>query len=61
MTATASRLHVTVSREFLALLKKAKAGESHGQPGATDEEVLTAALELLLESRRSGRPACRPG
>jgi hypothetical protein len=27
MTATASRIHITVSRDFLALLKKAKAGE----------------------------------
>ena len=32
LTGTESRLHVTVSPEFLALLKKAKAGESHGSP-----------------------------
>ncbi len=32
MTGTESRLHITVSREFLALLKQAKAGESHSNP-----------------------------
>ncbi len=60
MTATASRMHITVSREFLALLKKAKSGQSHVQPGATDEDVLRAALELLVEKqekRRASVPA----
>ena len=59
MTATSSRMHVTVSREFLALLKKAKAGQSHGIPGASDEEVLTAALDLLIE-KQAKRKACVP-
>jgi hypothetical protein len=59
MTATASRMHVTVSREFLALLKRAKAGDSHRNPGASDEEVLTAALELLIE-KQAKRKACVP-
>ena len=59
MTATASRMHVTVSREFLVLLKKAKAGQSHVQPGASDEELLTAALELLIE-KQTRRKACVP-
>ena len=59
MTATASRMHVTVSREFLVLLKKAKAGQSNVQPGASDEEVLTAALELLIE-KQTRRKACVP-
>jgi HNH endonuclease len=59
MTATASRLHITVSREFIALLKRAKAGESHRTPGATDEEVLRAGLEALLE-KQSKRKACVP-
>ncbi len=59
MTATASRIHLTVSREFLALLKKAKAGQSHVQPGATDEQVLTAALQLLIE-KQGKRKACVP-
>jgi hypothetical protein len=55
MTATASRIHITVSREFLALLKKAKAGESHRTPGATDEQVLAAALEALIEKQQKRR------
>src|SRR5512137_1534721 len=42
MTATSSRLHVTVSREVMTLLKKARAGESHRNPGASDDEILKA-------------------
>ena len=60
MTASANRMHLTVSREFVALLKKAKAGQSHVQPNATDEQVLTAALELLVEKqekRKASVPA----
>ncbi|HET8723264.1 MAG TPA: HNH endonuclease [Anaeromyxobacteraceae bacterium] len=59
MTATVSRLHVTVSREFLALLKKARAGESHRNPGATDEHILKLALEALIE-KQSKRKASVP-
>jgi 5-methylcytosine-specific restriction endonuclease McrA len=59
LTATSSRFHVTVSRKFLALLKRAKAGDSHRNPGASDEEVLTAALELLIE-KQAKRKACVP-
>ncbi len=59
LTATATRLHLTVSPEFVALLRKAKAGQSHVQPGATDEQVLTAALEFLLE-KQAKRKACVP-
>ncbi|HET8725709.1 MAG TPA: HNH endonuclease [Anaeromyxobacteraceae bacterium] len=60
LTATVSRMHITVSREFLALLKKAKAGESHRTPGATDEQVLNLALEALIEKqakRKASVPA----
>jgi 5-methylcytosine-specific restriction endonuclease McrA len=60
MTATETRMHITVSPEFLALLKMAKAGQSHVRPGATDEQVLTAALELLIAhqgKRRASVPA----
>ena len=59
LTSSLSRIHLTVSREFLTLLKKAKAGQSHVQPGATDEQVLAAALELLIarqEKRRASVP-----
>ncbi len=59
LTATASRLHITVSREFLSLLKKARAGESHRNPGATDEQILKLALEALIE-KQSKRTASVP-
>ena len=51
--------HVTVSPSFMTLLKRARAGQGHVQPGATDEQVLTAALELLIE-RQGKRTACVP-
>jgi hypothetical protein len=60
LTSTASRLHITVSPDFLALLERARAGQSHVQPGATDEQVLTAALEVLVEKqakRKASVPA----
>jgi hypothetical protein len=60
LTSTESRIHVTVSPEFMTLLKKARAGQSHVQPGATDEQVLTAALKLLIEKqekRKASVPA----
>ncbi|MEI6226329.1 MAG: HNH endonuclease, partial [Deltaproteobacteria bacterium] len=60
MTATASRMHITVSPEFVALLKKAKAGQGHVQPGATDEQVLTAALELLIEKQGKRKASVPP-
>lgn len=60
MTVTESRLHVTVSRAFLVLLRRAKAGQSHVQPGATDEQVLTAGLELLIEKQEKRRAAVPP-
>ncbi len=53
-------MHVTVSPEFLALLKRAKAGQSHVQPGATDEQVLTAALELLIAQQEKRRASVPP-
>jgi hypothetical protein len=51
MTSTETRIHITVSPKFVALLKKAKAGQGHVQPNATDEQVLTAALELFIEKQ----------
>jgi hypothetical protein len=60
LTRQETRMHVTVSSAFMTLLKKARAGQSHVQPGATDEQVLTAALELLIEKqekRRASVPA----
>jgi len=43
------RLHVTVSRRLLDKLDRARDGLSHALPGATTEQVLEAALDLLLE------------
>jgi hypothetical protein len=60
LTRQETRMHVTVSPAFMTLLKKARAGQSHVQPGATDEQVLTAALELLIEKqekRKASVPA----
>ncbi len=60
LTATRSRLHLTVSRELLAKLRRARDGQSHVQPGATDEQVIDAALDLLLaaqEKRQASVPA----
>jgi hypothetical protein len=48
LTAELSRLHVTVSKEFLAKLAKARDALSHSHPRATTETVLGAALDLLL-------------
>jgi hypothetical protein len=48
LTADLSRLHVTVSRRFLAKLEAARAALSHSRPGATAEDILEAGLELVL-------------
>jgi len=44
LTATQSRIHLTVSRDLLAKLRKARHAQSHVQPGATDEQVLFAPI-----------------
>ncbi|MFL5298792.1 MAG: HNH endonuclease [Anaeromyxobacteraceae bacterium] len=51
LTADLSRLHVTVSRRFLAKLAAARDALSHSQPGASAEAVLEAGLDLLLAER----------
>jgi hypothetical protein len=51
LTADLRRLHVTVSRRFLAKLDAARDALSHARPGATTEGVLEAALDLLLAQR----------
>jgi len=48
VTADLSRFHVTVSRRFLAKLEEARAALSHTRPGATEEEILEAGLDLVL-------------
>jgi 5-methylcytosine-specific restriction endonuclease McrA len=55
LTADLRRLHVTVSREFLTQLEAARDGLSHALPGATTEQVLKAALDLLVEKQARAR------
>ena len=55
LTADLCRFHVTVSREFLGELERARNGLSHAIPNATTEQVLQAALRLLLEKQDRSR------
>jgi hypothetical protein len=45
------RLHITVSRAFLEKLEAALPALSHARPGPTTEDVLDAALDLVLAAR----------
>jgi hypothetical protein len=56
LTSALSRLHLTVSREFLEKLEAARDALSHSRPGASAQDVLEAGLDLLLEhaARRKG-------
>ena len=56
LTADLRRLSTTVSDRFLQKLATARAGLSHALPRATTEQVLEAALDLLLE-RQARRKA----
>src|SRR4051794_25466105 len=51
-----SRLHVTVSRQFLEKIEAARAALSHLQAGASTEQVLEAGLDLVLlrHAKRKG-------
>ncbi len=60
LTSTMSRLHLTVSRVFVGKLRKARAGQSHVQPDAEDEQVLEAALDLLLAQQEKRRASVPP-
>ena len=51
LTADLRRLHLTVSKGFLEKVAAARTGLSHALPGATAEQVLEAALDLLLEKQ----------
>jgi hypothetical protein len=55
LTGELSRLSTTVTRRFLAKLKTARSGLSHAIPGATTEQVLEVALDLLLEKQARAR------
>jgi hypothetical protein len=71
LTAELRRLHLTVSARLLDKVARARDGLSHAMPGATTEQVLEAALDLLLEHqarrkalvkrpRRPAAPAAAP-
>jgi hypothetical protein len=55
LTADLRRLHVTVSKQFLKKLDAARDGLSHAIPNASAEQVLEAALDLLLEKQAKAR------
>jgi hypothetical protein len=55
LTADLRRLHVTVSKRFLEKLDAARDGLSHSIAMATAEQVLEAALDLLLEKQARAR------
>jgi hypothetical protein len=55
LTADLRRLHVTVDREFLAMLDSARDGLSHALPNATAEQVLRAGLAALLDRQAKQR------
>ena len=57
LTADLHRLHVTVSKQFLDKLEAARSGQSHAQPGASAEQVLETALDLLLAQQAKRRGA----
>ncbi|HEX9401794.1 MAG TPA: HNH endonuclease, partial [Anaeromyxobacter sp.] len=49
LTANLRRFHVTVTRRFMEKLAAARAALSHSHPGASEDEILEAGLDLLLE------------
>jgi hypothetical protein len=55
LTADLRRLHITVSRQLLTKLVAAQSGLGHAIPGATMDQVIDAALDLLLEKQARAR------
>jgi hypothetical protein len=55
-TADLSRVHITFSRQFLRKLDAARDALSHSHPDASEQDILEAGLDLLLErsARRKG-------
>jgi hypothetical protein len=56
LTADLRRLHVTVSKQFMAKLEAAKDALSHSHPGSDVEAILEAGLDALLDraAKRKG-------
>jgi hypothetical protein len=55
LTASVRRVHFNVDKQVVRKLKAARDGLSHAIPGATMEQVLEAALDLLLEKQARAR------
>jgi hypothetical protein len=55
LTEDLRRIHVTVSKRFLAKLDAARDALSHSHPGATTESILEAGLDLVLARYRERR------
>jgi hypothetical protein len=55
LSADLRRLHVTVSTRLLEKIDAARDGLSHVLPNATTEQVLEAAIDLLLEKQARAR------
>jgi hypothetical protein len=55
LTAEIRRVHFNVSKQVVQKLVAAREGLSHAIPGATMEQVLEAALDLLLEKQARAR------
>ena len=65
MTASLSRLHMTVSKEFLGMLEQAKAALGHKVPSGRLEDVFGEGLRLILREHAkrkalTERPKRRP-
>jgi hypothetical protein len=59
LTGDLFRMHLTVPKRLKEKLEAARDALSHSHPGATEEEVLEAGLDLLLERaarERLGHP-----
>jgi hypothetical protein len=55
LTEDLRRLHITVSRRFLAKVDAARGALSHSNPRATVESILEAGLDLLVARHRKRR------
>ncbi len=55
LTSNVRRVHFNVDKQVVRKLKDARDGLSHAIPGATMEQVLEAALDLLLEKQAKAR------
>ena len=59
LSADLRRIHLTVDARFTDKLATARRGLAHARPGARIEEVLEAALDLLLKQQARRRGAAR--